>query len=69
LFVYLGGLKGKYARKFTSPNKYKSIGPIMKDPQNWVSVGKIDMPYVLQTWQKKQKSTVIYPNPIKFAIA
>lgn len=69
--ICLGSGKGEKTRAFVEANAPDThLEPDTKNWKKWVSLScyNINLPGVLQEWQRKQASTVIYHNPIKLSI-
>lgn len=67
----LGGGMGTGGNAFVPRGCPKRrIEPLLFNWKNWfrLSSYRINLPGVLQQWQRQQPSTVIYKNPVRFAI-
>ncbi len=69
---FLGGLKGENGDAFNVDGKKKAdgIAPPLKKVRSWykLSTYSVNLPGVLQEWQRQQASTEIYQDRIKLAI-
>lgn len=69
--IALGGGMGEGGAAFVMPNdKPKEIRPVLSDLRNWFKLSSynVNLPGVLQEWQRKQASTVIYRQPVKLTV-
>lgn len=67
----LGGSSGKEGQAFVPPNTpARQIGPTLSSWKSWLTLSayRIDLPGILQRWQRKQASTVCYNKPIRLSI-
>ncbi len=67
----LGNGRGDGGKAFVPPGKApEHIGPETEDWKSWFKLSsyRINLPGVLQRWQREQASTVIYDKPLKLAI-
>lgn len=67
-----GGALGKKGQKFrqTRTGPQKELAPHLQNPLKWTNEKKyrVNLPGLLQEWQRKQASTVTYKDPVRFAI-
>jgi len=71
LGVALGSASGEGGDAFVPPNaRAEHIGPTLFNWKQWFSLSsyQVNLPGILQRWQREQASTVIYTNPIKWTI-
>lgn len=71
LNALLGGGLGEGGRAFVPPRAPESqIGPTLHSWKSWFSLStyRINLPGVLQRWQRQQASTVVYDKPVRLAI-
>jgi len=67
----LGGAKGKGGQAFVHPNAPpQRISSDANDLKTWYKLSsyRINLPGVIQRWQRKQASTVVYDNPVRLTI-
>lgn len=67
----LGGGGGAGGHAFVAPDApKKQLNPTLANWKSWLSfsVYKINLPGILQQWQRQQASTVVYTNPIRLSI-
>lgn len=70
-YAILGGVSGEGGKAFVQPDEpEKHIGPTLANWRNWftLSTYQINLPGVLQRWQRQQASTVVYDKPVKLTI-
>lgn len=67
-----GGAFGPKGQKFKQKahEQQKDLAPHLQNPLKWVDEKKyrVNLPGILQEWQRKQASTVVFKNPVRFAI-
>ena len=63
----LGGGTGNGGRAFPGEDEEK-VEPPLRNWKNYFKLTQHNLPGILQEWQRKQASTVIYKNPIKLSI-
>jgi hypothetical protein len=69
--IVIGGAAGEQGRAFTeNANEKKVLGPRLAASENFFSLRRFfyHLPGILQEWQLKQLSTVIYKNPVKLTV-
>ncbi|MEI8366201.1 MAG: hypothetical protein WCF65_07260 [Parachlamydiaceae bacterium] len=69
--IVLGGASGKGGAAFVSSKKKpEKINSSLSNKERWYKLSsyRFNLPGILQEWQHKQASTVIYNSPIKLAI-
>lgn len=69
--IALGGALGDEGKAFVQPDTpEQNVGPPLRNWKNWLVLSgyTINLPGVLQRWQREQASTVVYRNPVKLSI-
>lgn len=69
--IALGGALGEGGAAFVQPNETPcEIRPTLSDWKNWFRLSSYrgNLPAVLQEWQRKQASTVVYKKPVKLTV-
>lgn len=69
--IALGGGFGEGGAAFVGPSQNPTeIKPVLSDWKNWFKISSysINLPGILQEWQRKQESTVVTKKPIKLAV-
>jgi hypothetical protein len=70
--LLLGGGRGKGGEAFHQVGeKQREVEPPLRRWKNLLRLPdlSVNLPYVLQEWQKKQASTVVYEKPVRLTIA